>query len=83
MRFLLHHSNQWVQGSGAEGCCSLCYVRLARIREVSGSQVAERMLAEVLGKGDLDLAEYDRAMEAAFGNSYYEVRSLHNPLHQA
>ena len=41
------------------------------------------MLAEVLGKGDLDLAEYDRAMEAAFGSSYYEVRSLHNPLHQA
>ena len=48
--------------------------RLARIREVSGSDAAERMLAQVLGKADMDLDEYDRAMEAAFGDAYYQAR---------
>lgn len=48
--------------------------RLARIKEVSGNAAAERMLADVLGKADLDLDEYDKAMAAAFDDSYYQVR---------
>ena len=48
--------------------------RLARIKEVSGNAAADRMLADVLGKPDLDLDEYDKAMAAAFDDSYYQVR---------
>jgi hypothetical protein len=60
------------QGPGFDGRV-LRFRRLARIREVSGSAAAERMLAQVLGSADLDLDAYDQAMEAAFGDSYYQV----------
>jgi len=41
---------------------------------VSGADVANKMLAEMLGKEDFDMEEYDKAMAAAFDDSYYEVR---------
>lgn len=35
--------------------------------------MANKMLMKVLGKDDFDMEEYDRAMAAAFDDSYYEV----------
>ena len=49
-------------------CC-----RLSRIRDASGSEVAERLLKEIMGKADFDMEEYDKAMAAAFNEDYYEV----------
>ena len=43
--------------------------------------MANKMLMKVLGKDDFDMEEYDRAMAAAFDDSYYEVGSF--PLHTA
>jgi hypothetical protein len=50
-----------------------CGCSLARVKDVSGSKVANEMLREVLGKADFDMEEYDKAMAAAFDESYYEV----------
>ena len=52
---------------------SLLSCRLSRIREASGSEVAERLLKEIMGTADFDIEEYDRAMAAAFDDTYYEV----------
>ncbi len=49
-------------------CC-----RLSRIKEASGSEVAERLLKDIMGKADFDMEEYDKAMAAAFDDEYYEV----------
>lgn len=35
--------------------------------------MAERLLKEIMGKADFDMEEYDRAMAAAFDDTYYEV----------
>ena len=51
------------------------WCRLARIKVASGSEAAERLLKEILGKANFDLEEYDKAMAAAFDNQYYEVRA--------
>ena len=51
------------------------WCRLARIKVASGSEAAERLLKEILGKADFDLEEYDKAMAAAFNDEYYEVRA--------
>ena len=49
-------------------CC-----RLERIKAASGSEIAERLLKEIMGKADFDLEEYDKAMAAAFDDEYYGV----------
>ena len=49
------------------------WCRLARIKVASGSEAAERLLKEILGKADFDLEEYDKAMAAAFDDEYYGV----------
>lgn len=50
-----------------------CVRRLDKIKDVSGGDVANKMLMRVLGKDDFDMEEFDRAMAAAFDDSYYEV----------
>ena len=66
---------------GKAGACLACrarsisWCRLARIRVASGSEAAERLLKEILGKADFDLEEYDKAMAAAFDDEYYGVRA--------
>ena len=52
------------------------WCRLARIKIASGSEAAERLLKEILGKADFDLEEYDKAMAAAFDDEYYGVRAV-------
>ncbi len=47
--------------------------RLDRIKDASGGTVTNKMLLKMLGKQDFDMEEYDRAMAAAFDDSYYEV----------
>ena len=58
--------------------CSCC--RLSRIRDASGSEVAERLLKEIMGKADFDMEEYDKAMAAAFNDDYYKVLQAQRPL---
>lgn len=52
---------------------SLWMGRLARIKDASGSEVANSLLKDILGRADFDIEEYDKAMAAAFDDSYYEV----------
>ncbi len=52
---------------------ALCLGRLARVKDVSGSKTANALLKDILGKADFDMEEYDKAMAAAFDDSYYEV----------
>lgn len=47
--------------------------RLAEVREAAGASAGDAALARMLASGDFDAAEYDRAMNAAFGEDYYEV----------
>ncbi|CAL8460534.1 g63 [Coccomyxa elongata] len=53
--------------------------RLDKIKDVSGGDVANKMLMKVLGKDDFDMEEYDRAMAAAFDDSYYEAEDEELP----
>ena len=56
-----------VQRAVLRGC------RLAEVREAAGASAGDAALARMLASGDFDAAEYDRAMNAAFGDEYYEV----------
>ncbi len=47
--------------------------RLAEVQEAAGAQAGDAALARMLESGDFDAAEYDRAMDAAFGDDYYQV----------
>jgi len=47
--------------------------RLAEVREAAGAQAGDAALARMLASGDFDAGEYDRAMDAAFGDDYYQV----------
>ena len=44
------------------------------MHEAAGAKADDAALARMLASGDFDAAEYDRAMAAAFGEDYYEVR---------
>jgi protein KRI1 len=47
--------------------------KLNVIREVAGAGAPDALLLDSLVEGDFDPAEYDSAMDKAFGSTYYEV----------
>lgn len=47
--------------------------RLAEVQAVAGKAAPKQSLLDKLMTGDFDPEEYDKQMEAAFGDDYYEV----------
>jgi hypothetical protein len=66
--------------------CKLCLCnlvehgcRLERIREAAGEGAVDTVLRNALANDDFDGAEYDKLMEKAFGEDYYEVCQQYCP----
>ena len=47
--------------------------RLQKIKDIAGASGQDNAALDALMKGDFDPDEYDKHMEAAFGDDYYQV----------